>query len=195
MQEDNPITFESRKLNGTERRYTVEEKEMTAVIHCLHTWRHHLLGSKFVIKTDNVATSYFQTQKKLTPKQARWQDFVAEFDYVMEYKLGRANLIADTLSRKDELAYISRPQSNLKDRIKEGLQHDSLAQTILQLVKEGNTRRFWEEDGLILTKGKHIYVPSFDNLWQEVMKECHDSKWAAHPGIHRTLALVGDSYY
>ena len=27
------------------------------------------------------------------------------------------------------------------------------------------------------------------------MKECHDSKWAGHPGVHRTLALVSDSYY
>ena len=80
---------------------------MTTVIHGLHTWRHYLLGSKFVIKTNNVATSYFQTQKKLTPKQARWQDFLPEFDYVMEYKSRRANLVAYALSRKGELTDIS----------------------------------------------------------------------------------------
>jgi len=50
----------------------VQEKEMTVVIYCLRTWRQYLLGSKFVIKTDNVAISYFQTQKKLTPKHAQW---------------------------------------------------------------------------------------------------------------------------
>ena len=72
MQERHPIAFESRKLNDTERRYTVQEKEMTAIVHCLRTWRHYLLGSHFIVKTDNVATSYFQTQKKLSPKQARW---------------------------------------------------------------------------------------------------------------------------
>ncbi|KAK3036807.1 hypothetical protein RJ639_030499 [Escallonia herrerae] len=92
MQEGHPIAFESRKLNDTERRYTVQEKEMTAVVHCLRTWRHYLLGSRFLIKTDNIATSYFQSQRKLSPKQARWQDFLAEFDYVMEYKPGKANL-------------------------------------------------------------------------------------------------------
>jgi len=48
---------------------------------------------------------------------------------------------------------------------------------------------------LILTKGKRIYAPSYDNLRREVMKECHDSKWVGHLGIHRILALVGESYY
>ncbi|KAL0304658.1 UNVERIFIED_CONTAM: hypothetical protein Sangu_3071300 [Sesamum angustifolium] len=47
MQESHP---ESRKLNDTERRYTVQEKEMTAVVHCLRTWRHYLLGSKFIVR-------------------------------------------------------------------------------------------------------------------------------------------------
>ncbi|RVW16210.1 Transposon Ty3-I Gag-Pol polyprotein [Vitis vinifera] len=59
MQERHLIAFESHKLNDTERRYTVQEKEMTAIVHCLHTWRHYLLGSHFIVKTDNVATSYF----------------------------------------------------------------------------------------------------------------------------------------
>ena len=68
------------------------------MVHCLRVLRHYLLGSRFVVKTDNVATSYFQTQKKLSPKQERWQDFLTEFDYVLEYKLGRINLVADTLS-------------------------------------------------------------------------------------------------
>lgn len=103
MQEGHPIAYESKKLNDVKRRYTVQE-EMTAVVHYLRTWRHYLLGSRFVVKTDNVATSYFQGQKKLSPKQARWQDFLAEFDMVMEYKPRRTNQEADALSRKAELA-------------------------------------------------------------------------------------------
>ena len=70
IQEGHPIAFESRKLNDTERCYTVQEKVMTAVIHCLHTWRHYLLGSKFVIKTSR-------------HKRDWWQDFDAEFDHFM----------------------------------------------------------------------------------------------------------------
>nr|CAN62036.1 hypothetical protein VITISV_019703 [Vitis vinifera] len=101
MQERHPIAFESRKLNDAERRYMVQEKEMTAI-------------------TDNVATSYFQTQKKLSPKQARWQDFLAEFDYTLEYKPGTANHVADALSRKAKLASMtSQPQGDIMDILRE----------------------------------------------------------------------------
>lgn len=105
MQERHPIAYESKKLNDVERKYTVQEKEMTVMVHCLKTWRHYLLGSRFVVKTDNVATSYFQGQKKLSPKQARWQDFLAEFNMVMEYKPGRTNQVANALNRKDRTSF------------------------------------------------------------------------------------------
>ena len=52
MQERQPIAYESHKLSDMERRYTVQEKEITTVIHCLHTWRHYLFGSKFIILTE-----------------------------------------------------------------------------------------------------------------------------------------------
>ena len=57
MQVEYPIAFESRKFNDTEQRYKVQEKEMTTVLHCLRTWRHYLLESKFMVERDNVATS------------------------------------------------------------------------------------------------------------------------------------------
>ena len=58
MQEGHPVAYESQK-NDIERRYIVQEKEMAALVHCLRVWRHYLLGSRFVVKIDNVATSYF----------------------------------------------------------------------------------------------------------------------------------------
>lgn len=75
LQNGHPIAYESRKLNAAEKRYTVSEKEMLAVVHCLRAWRQYLLGSTFVVKTDNSATCHFFTQPKLTSKQARWQDW------------------------------------------------------------------------------------------------------------------------
>ncbi|RVW50368.1 Transposon Tf2-2 polyprotein [Vitis vinifera] len=196
MQERHPIAFESRKLNDAERRYTVQEKEMTAIVHCLRTWRHYLLGSHFIVKTDNVATSYFQTQKKLSPKQARWQDFLAEFDYTLEYKPGSANHVADALSRKAELASItSQPQGDIMDFLREGLQHDPVAKSLIALAHEGKTNRFWVEDGLLYTKGRRLYVPKWGNIRQNLIKECHDTKWAGHPGQRRTRALLESAYY
>ncbi|KAK2970517.1 hypothetical protein RJ640_001722 [Escallonia rubra] len=141
---------------GTERRYTVQEKEMNVVVHCLRTWRHYLLGSRFLIKIDNIATSYFQSQRKLSPKQARWKDFLAEFDYVMEYKPGKANLVADALSRKAELMTMSKSNGDILEGIKEGMEHDPLARQLFKLAESGQTQRFWVEDGLLYTKGQRV---------------------------------------
>ncbi|KAL9259847.1 Retrovirus-related Pol polyprotein from transposon 17.6-like protein [Drosera capensis] len=176
MQEGHPIAFESRKLNDTERRYSVHEKEMTVVVHCLLTWRHYLLGSKFVVMTANVATSYFQTQKKLTPKQARWQVFLLEFDFEFVYKPRRKNLVPDALSRKAELEALSKPQNPLLERIKEGLEQDLMAKSLVQLVKEGKSRRFWLEGGVLYTKGKRVYLLKWGNLRKEIIRECHDTQ-------------------
>ncbi|CAL2255823.1 unnamed protein product [Prunus armeniaca] len=174
MQDGHPLAFESRKLNDTEQMYTVQEKEMTAVVHCLLTWRHYLLGSQFV---------------------ARWQDFLAEFDYKLEYKQGKTNVVADALSRKAALAAVVQPQSSLMQRIREVLLHDPQAKSLLEFVKDGKTMRFWLDDGILYATGKRIYVPRWDNLRRELLKECHDSKWVGHPGTHRTLALMSEAYY
>lgn len=63
VHENYPIAFESRKLKDAEQRYSAHEKEMTVVVHCLNTWRHYLLGTKFVVVTDNVANTYSLLQR------------------------------------------------------------------------------------------------------------------------------------
>nr|GEU71346.1 hypothetical protein VITISV_029702 [Tanacetum cinerariifolium] len=125
------------------------------------------LKVKFMIKTDNIAKSYFQTQKKLSPKQAHWQDFLAKFDYQLEYKKGKANVVAEALSSKK----------------------------IIALAKDGKTRRFWLKADMLFTKGDRLHVLKWGDLRRVILKECHDSKWAGHPRIKRTLALVEGTYY
>jgi hypothetical protein len=73
------------------------------VVHCLQTWRHYLLGKSFFVETYNVATSYFVTQWKLSPKQARWQDFLTEFDMTIEYRSRRINIVVDALRKEAQL--------------------------------------------------------------------------------------------
>ena len=71
VQEKHPVAYKSRKLNDAEQKCSTHEMEMIAVVHCLLTWRVYVLGPKFVVRTDNVANTFFNTQKKLSPTQAR----------------------------------------------------------------------------------------------------------------------------
>lgn len=194
MQEGHSIVYESRKFNDTERYHTVEEKEMTTIIHCLRVWRHYSLGTFFTIRIDNVATSYFQIQKKLSPKQAHWQDFLAEFHYWLEYKPRKTNIVANALSQKAELTLISQPKSSLLYCIKQGLPQDPLAKNITTLVNECKTRQFWLRGRLLYIMGDRLYMSKWDDLHKELIEECHNSKWVGHLGTRRMLALVEASY-
>ena len=107
VQEGHSMAFESKKLNNAEQRYSTHEKEMTVVVHCLQQWRHYLLGSIFTVVTDNVANTFFKTQKKLSPKQARWQEFLTDFKFEWLHRPGRHNTVVDALSRKEVIAYIT----------------------------------------------------------------------------------------
>ncbi|KAL2240754.1 UNVERIFIED_CONTAM: Retrovirus-related Pol polyprotein from transposon gypsy [Sesamum indicum] len=64
MQDGHPVAIESRKLKDVERRYSVHEKELLAVVHCLRLWRHYLLVSPFVVRTDNTTVSDFISQSQ-----------------------------------------------------------------------------------------------------------------------------------
>ena len=161
LQDGHPVAYESRKLQDRERRYPVHEKEMTAIIHCLHVWRHYLVGKPFVVKTDNVAASYFASQPKLSAKQARWQDFLAEFDMTLEYRPGKHNALADALSRKAQLAALdaegraerTRSRVNMptemQERLRASVETDTQAKLIVKQVKEGKTRKFHLRDGFL----------------------------------------------
>ena len=203
MQEGHPVAYESRKLSEAERKYTAQEKELLAVVHCLRNWRHYLLGSRFVVKTDNTAVSHFLTQPKLTPKQGRWQELLAEFDFRFEHTSGKTNLAADALSHKVELAHlkilastsVAQVATCIRSKIKQELAKDPTALALIDLVRQGKTRQFWVEDELLWTKGPRLFVPKAGELRKGLMKECHDTLWAGHPGWRRTHALLRQGYY
>ena len=197
VQEGHPVALESRKLNATKQRYNAHEKAMTAVIHCLETWKHYLMGTRFVVVTNNVANTFFKTQKKLTAKQARWQEFLVDFDFVWVHKPGQHNQVADALSRKEVVSYVgslSLVMADFKERVRHEVAQDSMYQKLVEQVKDGTTRQYWLENELLyFTRGK-LYVPS-SKLRCELLKETHDTKWAGHPGEERTLALLARSFH
>ncbi|KAL0301589.1 UNVERIFIED_CONTAM: Retrovirus-related Pol polyprotein from transposon.6 [Sesamum radiatum] len=172
MQYGHPVAFESRKLKNVERRYSVHEKELLAVINYLRLCRHYYLGSPFVVETDNTAVSYLMTQPKLTSRQARWQELLMEFHFVLEYRAGSSNHVADALSRRADLATLglvaglssSSVSTSVRDWARELLSGDPAAQGLVHLVEQGKPRQFWLKDGLLMTKGNRLYVPKGGDL-------------------------------
>jgi hypothetical protein len=100
-QNDRPIAFLSKTFSQTECNWPIYEKEMYAVIYTLHKWEHWLLGVDLTIVTDNSALSHIQNQPKLVAKQARWIQFLEQFNYKMVHRPGAENKVADGISRQD----------------------------------------------------------------------------------------------
>ena len=64
--------------------------------------------------------------------------------------------MADALSRKAELDAITTARCDIQDAMKDGMQQDSEAKKIMELVAQGQTRRFWVEDGFLLTTERRV---------------------------------------
>ncbi|XP_072083760.1 uncharacterized protein [Arachis hypogaea] len=99
------------------------------------------------------------------------------------------------ISKPYRMSAISMVEGDIMHIIKEGLHHDPLAKKLVELAREGKTKRFWLENDLLYTKGRRLYVPKWENLRRKLVRECHDTKWAGHQGQRRTLALIESSYY
>ena len=90
----------SRHLKPNEKNYPTHDLELAAVVHALLTWRHLLLGRKVDIFTDHKSLKYIFTQPNLNLRQTRWVEMIQEYNPSIEYTPGKANVIADALSRK-----------------------------------------------------------------------------------------------
>ncbi len=114
VQEGRLVSFESKKLSETKRRWPTHEKEMWAVIHCPKTWGHYIGSKDVVVWTDNVTLKYFATQPKLSWKQVKWQDTLALFNVDIRHKPGKDNVVPDALSRNTNLKWCMWERWNFK---------------------------------------------------------------------------------
>ena len=73
---------------------------MYALIRALETWQHYLWPKEFVIHTDHEALKHLRGQTKLNKRHAKWVEFLESFPYVIKYKQGKENIVADALSRR-----------------------------------------------------------------------------------------------
>lgn len=87
------------QFRAAELNYPVHEKELLAIVRALKKWRVDLLGVPFTVYTDHRTLENFHKQKDLSRRQARWQEFLAQYDFEIRYVRGEDNVVADALSR------------------------------------------------------------------------------------------------
>ena len=74
--------------------------ELAAIVFALKIWRHYLYGEKCFIYTNHKSLKYLPSQRELNLRQRRWMELIKVYDCMIDYHPGKANVVADALSRK-----------------------------------------------------------------------------------------------
>nr|GFA98018.1 putative reverse transcriptase domain-containing protein [Tanacetum cinerariifolium] len=101
MQREKVISYASRQLKIHEKNYTTHDLELGAVVFALKIWRQYLYGTKCTVFTDHKSLQHILDQKELNMRQRRWLELLRDYDCDIRYHPGKANVVADALSRKE----------------------------------------------------------------------------------------------
>ncbi|KAK8665349.1 hypothetical protein V6N13_005519 [Hibiscus sabdariffa] len=199
MQEGRVIAYASRQLRPHELNYPTHDLELAAVVFALKIWRHYLYGEKCYIYTDHKSVKYLLTQKELNLRQRRWLELLKDYDCQNEYHPGKANVVADALSRKaitdlqslfarmslyDDGSLLAELQvkPTLAAEIRAKQLQDSSLLPVIRQVEQGTTDVYsFNQDGVLCFRGRYC-VPDDDQLKQTILREAHSSPYAMHPG-------------
>jgi hypothetical protein len=100
MQDSKVIAYASRQLRKHEANYPTHDLELAAVVHALKIWRHYLLGNVCNIFTDLKSLKYIFTQPELNMRQRKWLELIKDYNLLVHYHPGKANVVDDALSWK-----------------------------------------------------------------------------------------------
>nr|GFA10252.1 putative reverse transcriptase domain-containing protein [Tanacetum cinerariifolium] len=103
MQREKVIAYGPRQLKVHEKNYTTHDLELGAVVFALKIWRHYLYGIKCTVFTDHKSLQHLLDQKELNMRQRRWLELLSDYDCKIRYHPGKANVVADALSRKQQI--------------------------------------------------------------------------------------------
>ncbi|GJU63857.1 putative reverse transcriptase domain-containing protein [Tanacetum coccineum] len=157
-------------------------RELGAVVFALKMWRHYLYGTKCVVYTDHKSLQHILDQKELNMRQRRWLELLSDYDCELRYHLGKANVVADALSRK------SRPKP---------LRVRALVMTIglnlpARILNAQNLEP--RADGTLCLKNRS-WIPLFGDLRALIMYESHKSKYSIHPGSDKMYQDLKKLYW
>src|SRR5258705_2913411 len=163
-----PVAYLSKQFNPAEINYDIHDKEMLAIVRSFHAWETLLKScqKQITVWTDHKNLEYFNSTKSLTRRQARWAEFLSEFDFIVNYRPGEKNGKPDALSRRED------------HRPKEG----SEAQPIQYLFKPGQLRlemeQLWQPGQMRIAT---LRITTLRNQFKEDLLEAglRDPQWVA----------------
>src|SRR5512136_2028050 len=210
MQDGKVVAYASRQLRPHEKNYPTHDLELAAVVHALKIWRHYLFGTRTEVYTDHKSLKYIFTQPDLNMRQRRWLELIKDYDMGIHYHPGKANVVADALSRKGycnategrqlplelckdferlNLGIVSRgfvaaleAKPTLIDQVREAQVSDSDIQEIKKNMRRGKAIGFLEDEQGTVWLGERICVPENKELKDTIMKEAHETLYSIHPG-------------
>ncbi|GKE55014.1 putative reverse transcriptase domain-containing protein [Tanacetum coccineum] len=192
MQKEKVIAYASRQLKVYEENYATHDLELGAVVFALRLWRHYLYGTKCVVFTDHKSLKYILNQKELNLRQQRWIELLSDYDCEIRYHLGKANVMADALSRKERnkplrvralmMTIHNDLQKQIREDQKEAMKRKTVrAENLGRLIKQ--IFKFCP-DGTRCFENR-VWLPQFGGLRDLVMHESHKSKYSIHPGLDK----------
>jgi len=193
LQEGNPISYFSEKLNGSSRNYPTYDKELYALVRALHTWEHYLVTKEFIIHSDHETLKYLKSQHKLNKRHAKWVEYLEQFLSVIKYKKGKANVVANALSRRYTLLAKLGSQILGFDNICELHIYDPFFAIIYHDCLIKSQGGFYLSNGYLF-KEDRICIPLGSHR-KLLIKEMHDGGLMGHFGVAKTLVMLKEKFF
>ncbi|KAK1681425.1 hypothetical protein QYE76_042273 [Lolium multiflorum] len=195
MQNGKPVAYYSEKLDGARLNYPIYDKELYALVRVLEVWQHYLWPKEFVIHSDHESLKYLKSQHNLNKRHAKWVEFIESFPYVIKYKKGKENVVADALSRKNTLL-LTRLEFHILglEEIKELYPSDSFFGPIFEKCSiDRGFDDFYLHDGYLF-KANKVCIPE-SSLRKLLLQESHGGGLMGHFGRDKTLSMLSTHYY